>query len=314
MLSNPISWLFCRWVSPGRTSMLVFRHNREVAKLSKYQMFTASVHDLLSARLSVVVSRRITRLPLLFGDLGGGWIGRRSLAETQKSSGRVSAAPKSILPFLHDASGALSSEQESLMRGTSEPFDCRLPPVGLHQRKMFRWRRFEMVATPSTDTCAPRKGERGRWPSRRRLRGGARNLQLETAMKQTLPIFIAALLLSVSGAEAFGPSGTSVAINITTTPTQLVSPSGSTQIYVTAWDVLANTGGNFSLVYGTTVRTPCDTGTVALTGTYNLMAQGGLSRDGGIQPLYVIPAGNTLCAVTSGGSVSFAGSLSYTQY
>jgi hypothetical protein len=133
-------------------------------------------------------------------------------------------------------------------------------------------------------------------------------------MKQTLPIFIAALLLSVSGAEAFGPSGTSVAINITTTPTQLVSPSGSTQIYVTAWDVLANTGGNFSLVYGTTVRTPCDTGTVALTGTYNLMAQGGLSRDGGIQPLYVIPAGNTLCAVTSGGSVSFAGSLSYTQY
>ena len=122
----------------------------------------------------------------------------------------------------------------------------------------------------------------------------------------------------MQGAKAFGPSGTSVAISITTTPTLLVPPSGSTQIYVTAWDVRANTAGNFSLVYGTTTSTPCDTGTIAITGTYNFAAQSALSRDGGAQPLFVIPPGNALCAVTSGAppgaSVSMAGSLSYTQY
>jgi hypothetical protein len=133
-------------------------------------------------------------------------------------------------------------------------------------------------------------------------------------MKQILPIFLASLLVSITGAKAFGPSGTSVAINITTTSTQLVPPSGSTQIYVTAWDVFANTAGNFNLAYGTTTKSPCDTGTIAITGIYNFAAQSGLSRDGGPRPLYVIPPGNALCAVTSGAPVSFAGSLSYTQF
>jgi hypothetical protein len=85
-----------------------------------------------------------------------------------------------------------------------------------------------------------------------------------------------------------------------------------------AWDIRANTAGNFSLVYGITAATPGDTGTVAITGTYNFAAQSGLSRDGGVQPLYVIPSGNALCAVTSGApvgaSISLAGSLSFTQY
>lgn len=137
-------------------------------------------------------------------------------------------------------------------------------------------------------------------------------------MKQVLPLFIGSSLGLVSGAEAFGPSGTSVAISISTASTQLVPPSGSTQIYVTAWDLRANTAGNFSLVYGRTTSTPCDTGTVALTGTYNFGSQSGLSREGGVQPLFVIPPGNALCAVTSGApagaNVSFAGSLSYTQF
>jgi hypothetical protein len=137
-------------------------------------------------------------------------------------------------------------------------------------------------------------------------------------MKRILPTSIAWVLISIHGAKAFGPSGTSVPISITTTPTLLVSPSGSTEIYVTAWDVRANTAGNFSLVYGLTTSTPCDTGTVTITGTYNFAAQSGVSRNGGAQPLFVIPPGNSLCAVTSGApagtSVSFAGSLSYTQY
>jgi hypothetical protein len=133
-------------------------------------------------------------------------------------------------------------------------------------------------------------------------------------MKHLLPISIASLLVSIPVAKAFGPSGTSVPISITSTSTQLVPPSGSTQIYVTAWDVFANNAGNLSLVYGTTTKTPCDTGTIPITGTYSFNAQSGMSRDGGVQPLYVIPPGNALCAVTSGAPVSFAGSLSYTQY
>ena len=137
-------------------------------------------------------------------------------------------------------------------------------------------------------------------------------------MKLVLPIFVASLLIPPSEASAFGPPGTSVAISISTASTQLVPPSGSTQIYVTAWDLRANTAGNFSLVYGTTTSAPCDTGTVALTGTYNFAAQTGLSRDGGVQPLFVIPPGNALCAVTSSTSpaaiVSMAGSLSYTRF
>jgi hypothetical protein len=137
-------------------------------------------------------------------------------------------------------------------------------------------------------------------------------------MKQVLPIIIASMLISIPGARAFGPSGKSVAISTTTTATLLVPPSGSTQIYVTALDLRANTAGNFSLVHGSTTSTPCDTGTVAITGTYNFEAQSDLSQNGGAQPLYVIPPGNALCAMTSGApagaSVSMAGSLSYTQF
>ncbi len=134
-------------------------------------------------------------------------------------------------------------------------------------------------------------------------------------MKRILVILTACSLIPPSGGHALSPTGRSVPINITTaTTTQVVAPLGSTQIYVTAWDVLANAAGNFSLEYGTTTKNPCDTGTAAVTGSYNFAAQSGISRDGGPQPLYVIPPGNALCAVTSGATVSVAGSLSYTQF
>jgi hypothetical protein len=128
--------------------------------------------------------------------------------------------------------------------------------------------------------------------------------------------FLITLLISVSAAPAqLGPAGQSAAINISrATTTQLVAPTGSTQIYVTAWDVLANSASGLTLEYGTKTANPCDTGTTALTGAYNFAAQSGISRAGGPQPLYVIPQGNALCAVTSGASVSLAGSVSYTQF
>jgi hypothetical protein len=136
-------------------------------------------------------------------------------------------------------------------------------------------------------------------------------------MNRTSAILVALSVISIHPAGAqLAPTERSVAINITsagTTTTQLVAPSGSTKIYVRTWDVLANSAGVFTLEYGTTSMNPCDTGTTALTGAYSFAAQSGMSRSGGSQPLFIIPQGNALCAVSSGASASFAGSLSYTQ-
>jgi hypothetical protein len=136
-------------------------------------------------------------------------------------------------------------------------------------------------------------------------------------MNRTNAMLVALSLISIHPASAqLVPTERSVAINIraaATTTMQLVASSGSTQIYVTSWDVLANSAGEFTLEYGTKTTNPCDTGTTALTGAYSFAAQSGISRSGGAQPLYIIPQGNALCVASSGATASFAGSLSYTQ-
>jgi hypothetical protein len=136
-------------------------------------------------------------------------------------------------------------------------------------------------------------------------------------MNRTNAILVALSLISIHPANAqLVPTERSVAINIratTTTTTLLIASSGSTQIYVTSWDVFANSAGALTLEYGTKTTNPCDTGTTALTGAYSFAAQSGISRSGGFRPLYIIPQGNALCVAASGASASFAGSLSYTQ-
>jgi hypothetical protein len=104
----------------------------------------------------------------------------------------------------------------------------------------------------------------------------------------------------------------SAPINISTaTTTQLVALVSGKKIYVSGWDVVAGGTGNFQLEYGT--GTNCGTGTTALTGAYNLTAQSGLSRGAGVGVVFVVPAGNALCAVTSA-AVQMSGSVSYTQF
>jgi hypothetical protein len=131
-----------------------------------------------------------------------------------------------------------------------------------------------------------------------------------------LPFLIAAWLISIPAARAqLVPGGQSAPINISSaTTTQLVAASGSTRIFVTAWVAFANAASNFSLEYGATIGGPCGVGATPLTGAYDFAAQSGISAAGGALPLYVVPAGYSLCAVTSGPSVSVAGSLSYIQY
>ena len=137
-------------------------------------------------------------------------------------------------------------------------------------------------------------------------------------MKRVFPIFMASLFSSIPGGQRSDRQGPLSQLASQPLRPCLSRHWAQSRFYVTAWDLRANTAGDFSLVYGSTTKTPCDTGTVALTGTYDFAAQSGLSRDGGVQPLFVIPPGNAICAVTSGApagaSVSMAGSLSYTQY
>jgi hypothetical protein len=106
----------------------------------------------------------------------------------------------------------------------------------------------------------------------------------------------------------------SARINISTaTTTQLVAGSSGLKTYVTGWDVIAGGTGNITLEYGTQTTNPCDTGTTTLTGAYPLVAQAGISRGGALGAIYIVPAGNALCALTSA-AVQMSGSVSYTQF
>lgn len=107
-------------------------------------------------------------------------------------------------------------------------------------------------------------------------------------------------------------AGVSVPINISSaTTTQLVAAVSGKATYVTAWDVIAAGTGNIVLEYG--AGSNCGTGTTALTGAYNLVAQLGIAKGSGLGPVLVVPAGNALCAVTSA-AVQMSGSVSYTQF
>lgn len=104
----------------------------------------------------------------------------------------------------------------------------------------------------------------------------------------------------------------SIPINIAAaTTTQLVALSGTTNIFVTSWDVISGGTGNFTLVYGT--GTNCGTGTTSLTGPYPLTAQAGISKGDGQGIVLIVPRGNALCATTST-SVQMSGAVSYAQF
>jgi hypothetical protein len=132
-----------------------------------------------------------------------------------------------------------------------------------------------------------------------------------------------ATTLNISGGSGLptGSGGTitsliqataSVPINISAaTTTQLIAASGSTKIYVTAWDVIAAGAGSITIEYGT--GTNCGIGTTPLTGAYPLTAQTGEAHGAGVGPILVVPAGNALCALTSQ-AVQMSGSVAYTQF
>ena len=107
-------------------------------------------------------------------------------------------------------------------------------------------------------------------------------------------------------------------INITTaTTTQIVAaptgtgPGGALQsIYVMSENFIASvTPSTFQWVYGT--GTNCGTGQGILSGAYSLNSQSGLSMGSGFGAVLIVPAGNALCAITTGTTPGFYGSITY---
>lgn len=104
----------------------------------------------------------------------------------------------------------------------------------------------------------------------------------------------------------------SIAITISTaTTTKLLDGKTGQSIYVTAATVIAAGTGNIQFIAGTGAT--CGTGTVNVTGNFNLTAQVGFAQGDGTGVIWVIPAGFNLCAVTSA-AVGMPGSLAYAQF
>lgn len=104
----------------------------------------------------------------------------------------------------------------------------------------------------------------------------------------------------------------SVAVTISTaTTTRLIVGATGKSIYITAVDIVAAGTGNIQFIAGTGAT--CGTGTVNVSGNYNLTAQSGFSKGTGLGVVWVLPATFSLCAVTSQ-AVGMPGSISYAQF
>lgn len=102
----------------------------------------------------------------------------------------------------------------------------------------------------------------------------------------------------------------SVAISVTSaTTTNLVSASGTTKVYVCAFEI-SSVGGTSKLEYGTTSSTACDTGATALTGPFAAASNVNLSGGG---TLMSTPASQQLCIVSGASTTATAGVLTYVQ-
>lgn len=125
-----------------------------------------------------------------------------------------------------------------------------------------------------------------------------------------LLIFFGLASAALAQQSVFVPATTaSVPIAISTaTTTLLVSGVSGKRIYVTAVDVIAAGTGNIQFIAGTGAT--CGTGTVNVSGNYNLTAQVGFTKAAGNGAIWVLGLGLNLCAVTSA-AVGMPGSLSY---
>jgi hypothetical protein len=89
---------------------------------------------------------------------------------------------------------------------------------------------------------------------------------------------------------------------------EIVALNGSDLIYVCAYKWVTTAANSLNWTRGT--GSDCGTGTTAIEGAQPYAANGGVAETGGGSPLFVVPAGNALCLVSSvatahGGRVSY---------
>ena len=116
----------------------------------------------------------------------------------------------------------------------------------------------------------------------------------------------------------FATAKTNVAIATSSGTFQAVAPSGSTQVYVCSFSVIAGTAAVVNLVGGTgatcTTGTPLAAmGSTTPSGGMSLAANGGLTfGNGGSTVTRTTTAGHGLCLIQSG-TAALAGNITYVQ-
>lgn len=115
--------------------------------------------------------------------------------------------------------------------------------------------------------------------------------------------------VSVAGPCADPARITHAVISESTAATnEIVALNGSDLIYVCSYKLVTTAANSLNWARGT--GSDCGTGTTAIEGAQPFAANGGVAESGGGQPLFVVPAGNALCLVSSaatahGGRVSY---------
>lgn len=93
---------------------------------------------------------------------------------------------------------------------------------------------------------------------------------------------------------------------------KVITGQAKNPITITQYALTATATGTVAIVYGT--GSNCGTGTASITGALNLSSTSGPAQAGnGGGALAVIPPGNDVC-VTSTGTATFGGHISYLQY
>lgn len=90
-----------------------------------------------------------------------------------------------------------------------------------------------------------------------------------------------------------------ISISTATTTKLLAGVTGEkTYVLFIGWQAAGT--DNVTLEYGTTTTNPCDTGTTAISGAMDSVANNNVMQAGGGYPVIIVPAGDDFCAVTSG--------------
>ena len=153
------------------------------------------------------------------------------------------------------------------------------------------------------------------------------NVQVQITLTQAAidpSLVVAASIANVAGASdpcqdvSAIKQSASVAISSATT-TQIVALSGTAQVYVCAYELVAGAGTNPSLQFEYGTGASCGTGTTVLSGamatgvTVSTTAPGPIFTAGPGATLLKAPAGNALCIVSAGTSPNFQGWVNYVQ-